>query len=84
MLICNIENIPNKKYEVLGMTSGVDYVYDCYAQTIHESETIAINEMKHNAEKLGADGIIGVKFTMSTQFGYVTILASGTMIKFKD
>lgn len=84
MLICNVENIPNKKYEILGMTSGVGYAYGCYAQTIHESETMAINEMKHNAEKLGADGLIGVKFTMSTQNGCVTILASGTMIKFKD
>lgn len=66
------------------MTSGVGYIYGCYAQTIHKSETMVINEMKHNAEKLGADGLISIKFTMSTQSGYVTILASGAMIKFKE
>ncbi|PIR97571.1 MAG: hypothetical protein COT91_00650 [Candidatus Doudnabacteria bacterium CG10_big_fil_rev_8_21_14_0_10_41_10] len=53
-----------------------------YTKLIGESREQAVDRMKAEAEKLGANAIIGVRFTSSTiSQGVSEILAYGTAVK---
>ena len=53
-----------------------------YTKLIAESREQAIDRMKESSEKLGANAIVGVRFTSSTVAGGVSeILVYGTAVK---
>ena len=53
-----------------------------YTKLIAESREQAIDRMKENAEKLGANAIVGVRFTSSAVAGGVSeILVYGTAVR---
>jgi uncharacterized protein YbjQ (UPF0145 family) len=55
-----------------------------YTDMLAESREIALKRMKDKAEKLGADGIINIRFmTSSIMGGAAEILAYGTAVKLK-
>lgn len=55
-----------------------------YTELIEQSEDEALRRMKDAAEKLGADAVIGVRFsTTSLAEGICELMAYGTAIKFK-
>lgn len=55
-----------------------------YAEMINESRQISTGKMVAEAEKLGADAVINVRFTTSNVMqGAAEILAYGTAVKLK-
>lgn len=54
-----------------------------YSEMTNEARQIAENRMIAEAEKLGADGIISMRFSSNTVMqGTIEILAYGTAVKF--
>ncbi len=54
-----------------------------YSDLLKEARDQALEEMKADAEQLGADAVIGVRFATSTiTSGAAEIVAYGTAIKF--
>ncbi len=102
MYIVNIENIPGKNYEALGLVTGccimcknvgkdigasfrnlVGGEMKAYIQLMEESKDAAINHMVEQAQKMGADAIVNVRFSSTTIVaGGAEILVSGTAVKF--
>ena len=55
-----------------------------YSEMLQEARSIAIERMVENAEAMGADAIVGVRFaTSSIMEGAAEILAYGTAVKLK-
>ena len=55
-----------------------------YSKMFSESREQAIDRMKAGAEKIGADGIVGIRFTTSNVMqGAAELLAYGTAVKLK-
>jgi len=55
-----------------------------YSKMLSESREEAIERMTKNAEALGADGIVGIRFTTSNVIqGAAELLAYGTAVKLK-
>ena len=53
-----------------------------YSEMLVESRNEALNRMVENAEKMGADGIVGVRFvTSQVMAGAAELLAYGTAVK---
>ena len=53
-------------------------------QPIRNTNQIIIKEMKEKAYNLGGDAVIGLKIDYSTYTGMISIVAVGTVVKFKD
>ncbi len=54
-----------------------------YAQLMEESKDTAINHMIEQAQRMGADAIVNVRFSSTTIVtGGAEILVSGTAVKF--
>ena len=104
MIITTTENIPGKKYEVLGIVKGcivhsknigadigaslktlVGGEIHSYTDMIEEAREKAEERMKEQASRLGADGIVCVRYaTSSVMQGASEIFAYGTAVKFID
>jgi len=55
-----------------------------YTQMLEESREIAMQRMAEQATRLGADAVIGVRFTSSSVMqGAAEVTAYGTAVKFK-
>lgn len=55
-----------------------------YTEMLQEARQIAIKRMVDEAEKLGADAVINVKFSSSSIMqGAAEVIAYGTAVKFK-
>lgn len=103
MQILNIDYIPGKELEVLGLVKGAvvqsknigrDFMAGMktlvggeikgYTEMLTEARDIALNRMQIDAESLGADAIINVRFSSSSLMqGAAEILAYGTAVKIK-
>lgn len=56
-----------------------------YTEMIEEARKIALSKMVQEAEALGADAVINIRFsTTSVMQGAAEILAYGTAVKLKD
>ncbi len=69
------------------MTAGIRKIFGGdvkeYSDLLKEARDQALEEMKADAEQLGADAVIGVRFATSTiTSGAAEIVAYGTAIKF--
>ena len=104
MILVNIEEIPNRKYELLGIVKGsmvqtknigkdifaglksmVGGELKSYSDMMNEARQIATKRMVDEAEVVGADAVIGVRYTSSTIIeGAAEVMAYGTAIKFID
>ncbi len=102
MILVNIDYIPDKKLEVLGMVKGCmiqskhigkDFMtglksmvggeLTSYTQMMNESRQIATKRMVEEAEALGADAIVNIKYSSSAILqGASEVLAYGTAVKF--
>lgn len=103
MILVNIDYIPGKELEALGMVKGsmiqskhigkdigsafksiVGGELESYSQMINESRSIATQRMAKEAEALGADAVICIRYVSSTVIqGAAEVLAYGTAVKFK-
>jgi uncharacterized protein YbjQ (UPF0145 family) len=67
-----------------GLKSLVGGEISGYTEMLTESRNIAYERMVKNAEDLGADAIIGMRFTTSSVMqGAAELLAFGTAVKLK-
>ncbi len=65
--------------DIVGGRSG------SYEKVLREAKEIALQEMKDNAMRMGADGIVGIDLdyeTVGSHGGMLMVTASGTAVKF--
>lgn len=102
-MLLNIDYIPNKEIEVLGLVKGGvvqsknigrDFMAGLktivggeivgYTEMIQTARSIATKRMVDEAESLGADAIINVRYgSSSVMGGAAEIIAYGTAVKIK-
>ena len=103
MLLVNIDYIPGKEFEVLGMAKGTvvqsknfgkDFMAGMktlvggeitgYTEMLNEARQIATKRMVDEAEALGADAVINVRYGSSAVMqGAAEVIAYGTAVRFK-
>ena len=101
MLLLNIEYIPGKKIEALGIAKGsvvqsknfgkdfmagmktlVGGEIESYTQMLTEARQIATKRMVDDAEAMGADAVIVIRYTSaSVMQGAAEITAYGTAVR---
>ena len=104
MKLLNIDCIPGKEIEALGIVKGTvvhtknigrDFMAVMktlvggelvgYTQMLNEARQIAVKRMVDEAEELGADAIINVRYgTSSVMSGAAEVIAYGTAVKIID
>lgn len=80
ILVTTTDDIPGRKYEVLGLVTADVTIYQPYVSPnlIHVSKAL-----QKEAEKLGADAIIGFRATVFTDDNVIQT-AYGTAIRFLE
>ena len=101
MLLLNIDHIPGKNVEALGMVKGTvvqsknigkDFMAGMktlvggeivgYTEMLTEARQIATKRMVDEAEALGADAIINIRFgSSSVMQGAAEVIAYGTAVR---
>lgn len=104
MLLVNIDYIPDKELEVLGMVRGTvvycknfgkDFMAGMktlvggeiagYTEMLNTARQIATKRMVDDAEAMGADAIINVRYgSSSVMQGAAEVVAYGTAVKYKE
>ncbi len=102
MIVTTTDEIPGKKYEILGIVQGnmiqtknigrdftqgmkslVGGELKSYVDMVNESRATATKRMIEQANSIGADAIVGMRYTSSTvAAGAAEVLAFGTAVKF--
>ncbi len=103
MLLVNIDYIPGKELEVLGLVKGTvvqsknfgkDFMAGMktlvggeitgYTEMLNEARQIAMKRMVDDAEGLGADAVINIRYGSSAVMqGAAEVIAYGTAVRFK-
>ena len=103
MLLLNIEYVPGKEIEALGLVKGTvvqsknfgkDFMAGMktlvgggirgYTEMLIEARQIATKRMVDEAEALGADAVVGLRYgSASVMQGAAEVIAYGTAVKFK-
>lgn len=104
MLLVNIDYIPGKEFEVLGVVKGsmiqtkhlgsdiansfknlVGGELTSYTAMMNEARATATARMVKEAEGLGADAIVNVRYASSAVMqGAAEVMAYGTAVKYKN
>lgn len=102
MLVVNIESVPGKKVNALGIVKGAvvqtkhigkDFMAGLktivggevkgYTEMLNEARKIATDRMIAEAEALGADAVVGVRYASSELMqGAAEMFAYGTAVKY--
>lgn len=103
MLLVNIDYIPDKEFEVLGIVKGTvvysknfgkDFMagmktlvggeIESYTDMLNTARQIATKRMVEDAEKIGADAVVNVRYgSSSVMQGAAEVVAYGTAVKYK-
>ena len=103
MLLLNIDSIPGRQIEALGVVKGSivttknfgkDFMAGMktlvggeitgYTEMLNEARQIAVKRMVDEAEALGADAVINVRYgSSSVMQGAAEVIAYGTAVKYK-
>lgn len=103
MQLVNIDYIPGKEFEVLGMVKGTtvycknfgkDFMagmktlvggeIESYTDMLITARQIATKRMVDEAEQMGADAVINVRYGSSSLMqGAAEVIVYGTAVKFK-
>ena len=104
MLLLNIEYVPGKEIEALGLVKGTvvqsknfgkDFMagmktlvggeIESYTDMLNEARQIATKRMVDEAEALGADAVVNIRFaSASIMQSAAEITAYGTAVKYKE
>lgn len=104
MLLVNIDYIPGKEFEVIGVVKGsmiqtkhlgndiansfktlVGGELTSYTEMMNEARATATARMVKEAEGLGADAIINIRYASSAVMqGAAEVMAYGTAVKYKN
>ena len=91
MKLVSIETIPGQNFEAIGVVKGtivqsktlVGGEIKGYTDMLVEARQIATKRMVDEAEQLGADAIVGVRYASSSVMqGAAEVMAYGTAVKF--
>lgn len=102
MLLINIDHIPGKELEILGLVKGTvvqsknfgkDFMAGMktlvggeivsYTEMLNEARQIATKRMVDEAEALGADAVINIRYgSSSVMQGAAEIVVYGTAVKY--
>ncbi len=103
MLLVNIDNIPGKEFDVLGIAKGnvvqsknfgKDFMAGIktlvggeitgYTEMLNEARQIAVKRMVDDAERLGADAVVNVRYASAAVMqGAAEVIAYGTAVKYR-
>ena len=103
MMLVNIDYIPGKELEVLGLVKGTvvqsknfgkDFMAGMktlvggeitgYTEMLNEARQIAMKRMVDEAEGLGADAVVNIRYGSSAVMqGAAEVIAYGTAVRFK-
>ena len=103
MLLVNIDYIPGKEFELLGIVKGTtvycknfgkDFMagmktlvggeIESYTEMLTTARQIATKRMVDEAEGMGADAVINVRYgSSSVMQGAAEVIVYGTAVKFK-
>ena len=91
MLLTTTELVMGKEYDVLGLVKGatiqsknIGKDFGAGLKSIVGGELKGYTEMMEEARRLGADGIVGIRFSTSAIMqGAAEVMAYGTAVKFK-
>ena len=103
MLLVNIDYIPGKEFEALGVVKGTvvqskhfgkDFMAGMktlvggeivgYTEMLVEARQIATKRMVDEAEGMGADAVVNVRYgSSSVMQGAAEVIAYGTAVRFK-
>lgn len=103
MLLVNIDYIPGKDLEVLGIVKGTvvqsknfgkDFMAGMktlvggeitgYTEMLNEARQIAVKRMVDEAESLGADAVINIRYgSSSVMQGAAEVISYGTAVKYR-
>ncbi len=103
MLLLNIDHIPGKEVEALGLVKGsvvqskhfgkdfmagmktlVGGELEGYTQLMDEARKIATKRMVDDAERMGADAILNIRFASSSIMqGAAEVTVYGTAVRYK-
>ena len=87
MLLVNIDYIPGKEFEVLGLVGMKTLVggeITGYTEMLNEARQIAVKRMVDEAERLGADAVINIRYgSSSVMQGAAEVIAYGTAVKYR-
>ncbi len=104
MLLLNIDHIPGREIEALGMVKGTvvqakhfgkDFMagmktlvggeVEGYTELMNEARKIATKRMVDEAEELGADAVLNIRYASSSVMqGAAEITVYGTAVKYKE
>ena len=104
MLLVNIDYIPGKEFEVIGVVKGsmiqtkhlgndiansfktlVGGELTSYTEMMNEARATATARMVKEAEGLGADAIINIRYASSAVMqGAAEVMSYGTAVKYKN
>ena len=104
MLLLNIEYVPDREIEALGLVKGsvvqsknfgkdfmagmktlVGGEIESYTDMLNEARQIATKRMVDEAEALGADAVVNIRFaSASIMQSAAEITAYGTAVKYKE
>ena len=102
MLLVNIDYIPGKEFEALGVVKGTvvqsknfgkDFMASMktlvggeivsYTEMLNEDRQIAVKRMVDEAEALGADAVVNLRYSSSSVMqGAAEIIAYGTAVRY--
>ena len=102
MLLVNIDYIPGKEFEALGVVKGTvvqsknfgkDFMASMktlvggeivsYTEMLNEARQIAVKRMVDEAEALGADAVVNLRYSASSVMqGAAEIIAYGTAVRY--
>ena len=103
MLIVNIDSIPGKQFEALGLVKGTvvqsthfgrDFMASMktlvggeiksYTEMLNEARQIAMKRMVDEAQALGADAIVNLRFASSSVMqSAAEVVAYGTAVRYR-
>ena len=89
MLLVNVDYIPGKNLELLGMAKGTVVQsknfgeITGYTEMLNEARQIATKRMVDEATALGADAIINIRYgSSSVMQGAAEVIAYGTAVRY--
>ena len=83
MLLLNIEYVPGKEIEALGLVKGTVVQSKNFGKDFMARQ-IATKRMVDEAEALGADAVINVRYgSASVMQGAAEVIAYGTAVRYK-
>ena len=91
MLLTTTEQVMGREYDILGLVKGatiqsknIGRDFGAGLKSIVGGELTGYTEMMEEARRLGADGIVGIRFSTSAIMqGAAEVMAYGTAVKFK-